>query len=111
MTINRCPKHGVKIPDWGYCPRCAEQERNWNRYDDSFGFRKKRPAQPMGQWQDSGGTAHGEQCRIAFYETTCRYCHQDTWYFECTHGCRVFFHDVPWWGGHWATECPGKGHR
>ncbi len=58
-------------------------------------------------WRDSRGS-HGPECRQAFYWTRCRWCGQPAWYFECKHGSKVFFHDVPWWGGAWNSKCPSN---
>jgi hypothetical protein len=109
MAKDRCPKHGIVIPDWGSCPLCSKTERDWNRYDDSFGFRKKKLPTQMGvEWKDKKGVSHGDWCRLEFYQTKCNYCQQESWYFECKHGSKVFFHDVPWEGGAWDAECPKR---
>ena len=103
----RCRKHGILMQDWG-CPRCIEDERNRTRFDDSLGFRRRRLEPEMPEWCDSDGGFHDELCRVAFYETVCPNCDKDVWYFECLHGNKVYFHDTPFLGGDWVTECPAK---
>jgi len=61
-------------------------------------------------WHDHRGS-HGSWCRKEFYETTCRWCGKRVWYFECWHGSKVFFHDVPWWEGTWDPRCPANPNR
>ena len=68
--------------------------------DREFGF----------TWHDHRGS-HGSWCRRKFYETHCNWCGQPVWYFECEHGSKVFFHDVPWWGGRWNPRCPADSNR
>jgi hypothetical protein len=57
-------------------------------------------------WIDSRGTSHGNWCREIFCQVTCKWCGQSAWYFQCSHGCKVYFHDVPWEGGEWDANCP-----
>ena len=58
------------------------------------------------KWIDKKGTSHGDWCRERFFEVTCKYCQQRVWYFECSHGCKVFFHKVPWRDDKWDAICP-----
>ncbi|MBD2504593.1 hypothetical protein [Anabaena azotica] len=59
-------------------------------------------------WRDSRGATHGEECREKFFETHCKICGAYAWYFQCLHGCKVFFHKVPWIHGNWDANCPAK---
>ena len=113
MAKSRCPKCGNEIPSWAaVCPRCAQEQDDIGRYDNSLGFRKKPTSTFTStrtiNWRDKKGVSHGDRCRVEFRETVCRYCQREVYYFECTHGSKVFFHDVPWWGGSWDTECPAN---
>lgn len=56
-------------------------------------------------WIDKNGTSHGNWCREKFFELTCKHCGQRVWYFECSHGCKVYFHKVPWRDGEWDATC------
>lgn len=58
------------------------------------------------KWFDRQGISHGDWCREHFFECTCKYCQQTAWYFQCSHGCRVYFHEVPWINGTWNPRCP-----
>jgi len=58
------------------------------------------------QWIDRQGVSHGDWCRERFLEFTCKYCKNIAWYFQCSHGCRVCFHEVPWVHGKWNPRCP-----
>ncbi len=40
---------------------------------------------------------HGKHCHLRSFKTTCRKCGADVLYWECTHGCKVFF-DYPPYG-------------
>jgi len=58
------------------------------------------------KWIDRQGTSHGDWCRERFFKLTCKNCKKTAWYFQCTHGCRVCFHEVPWVHGTWNPRCP-----
>lgn len=39
---------------------------------------------------------HGKHCYLRSFKTSCRKCGADVLYWECTHGCRVFFEYPPY---------------
>jgi hypothetical protein len=41
-------------------------------------------------------TAHGSHCYLRSFKTKCPNCGADVLYWECTHGCKVFFEYPPY---------------
>ena len=40
--------------------------------------------------------SHGKHCYLRSFQTKCRKCGADVLYWECTHGCKIFFEYPPY---------------
>ncbi|MBD3227457.1 MAG: hypothetical protein GF329_04640 [Candidatus Lokiarchaeota archaeon] len=55
-------------------------------------------------------SVHGKWCSLRTYETECPKCGKKVLYWECTHGCKVFF-DLPTSRPMTKHECHRKSYR
>ena len=59
-------------------------------------------------WINGGGSIHGDWCREKFFKVTCKYCKKRVYYWQCSHGCKCYFHKIPSRDGDWDSKCPNR---